>query len=381
MEGELFSHSQTFLGVLLTLVVLCLFNNESNFLLELLTTFNNDMENYLKNCLDSLKKDISAKFKFLNNGAYDKGYWETKLDDAKRSELLKIASKAENTSYNFFNKGNELIDQYTDTKKKRVEKKEILFIELHFFFVGLLLMTIDACCKVGIGWAFFVLLLVLQSMTFTTLLWVYYFKNIPFVEEYPSQLISSNSCLFFGLLKNIGLPIVGIILLLFPFCFFNSVLLECLILVIFLIFAFFHSKRALKDLNHYKYNSRFVLKHTIYMLFIAFVVAIIVKMVLSDKVSSYLSNCNWDDIATIAGYWKINIKNLSSLNMLGDFFVVYFVLVCFIAPLLIGYWQDRKTARDVLSQLQMENEKCKKEAKKMASDYKDLIDDFVQTHK
>ena len=106
MEGELFSHSQTFLGVLLTLVVLCLFNNESNFLLELLTTFNNDMENYLKNCLDSLKKDISAKFKFLNNGAYDKGYWETKLDDAKRSELLKIASKAENTSYNFFNKGN-----------------------------------------------------------------------------------------------------------------------------------------------------------------------------------------------------------------------------------------------------------------------------------
>ena len=104
-------------------------------------------------------------------------------------------------------------------------------------------------------------------------------------------------------------------------------------------------------------------------------------MALSDKVSSYLSNCNWDDIATIAGYWKINIKNLSSLNMLGDFFVVYFVLVCFIAPLLIGYWQDRKTARNVLSQLQMENEKCKKEAKKMASDYKDLIDDFVQTHK
>lgn len=77
-----------------------------------------------------------------------------------------------------------------------MEKKEILFIELHFFFVGLLLMTIDACCKVGIGWSFFVLLLVLQSVTFTTLLWVYYFKNIPFVEEYPSQLISSNSCLF-----------------------------------------------------------------------------------------------------------------------------------------------------------------------------------------
>lgn len=381
MEGELFSHSQTFLGVLLTLVVLCLFNNESNFLLELLTTFNNDMENYLKNCLDSLKKDISGKFQFLNNGAYDKGYWETKLDDAKRSKLLKIASKAQNTSYNFFNKGNELIDQYKDTKKKRVEKKEILFIELHFFFVGLLLMTIDACCKVGIGWAFFVLLLVLQSVTFTTLLWVYYFKNIPFVEEYPSQLISSNSCLFFGLLKNIGLPIVGIILLLFPFCFFNSVLLECLIVVIFLIFAFFHSKRALKDLNHYKYNSRFVLKHTIYMLFIAFVVAILVKIVLSVKVSSYLPNCNWDDIATIVGYWKMNIKDLSSLNMLGDFFVVYFVLVCFIAPLLIGYWQDRKIARDVLAQLQMENEKCKKEAKEMASDYKELIDNFVQTHK
>lgn len=381
MEGELFSHSQTFLGVLLTLVVLCLFNNESNFLLELLTTFNNDMENYLKNCLDSLKKDISGKFQFFNNGAYDKGYWETKLDDAKRSKLLKIASKAQNTSYNFFNKGNELIDQYKDTKKKRVEKKEILFIELHFFFVGLLLMTIDACCKVGIGWAFFVLLLVLQSVTFTTLLWVYYFKNIPFVEEYPSQLISSNSCLFFGLLKNIGFPIVGIILLLFPFCFFNSVLLECLILVIFLIFAFFHSKRALKDLNHYKYNSRFVLKHTIYMLFIAFVVAILVKIVLSVKVSSYLSNCNWDDIATIVGYWEINIKDLSSLNILGDFFVVYFVLVCFIAPLLIGYLQDRKTARDVLAQLQMENEKCKKEAKEMASDYKELIDNFVQTHK
>ena len=68
-------------------------------------------------------------------------------------------------------------------------------------------------------------------------------------------------------------------------------------------------------------------------------------------------------------------------RLLGDIFVVYFVLVCFIAPLLIGYWQDRKTAIDVLVQLLMENEKCKKEAKKMASDYKDLIDNFVQTHK
>ena len=68
-------------------------------------------------------------------------------------------------------------------------------------------------------------------------------------------------------------------------------------------------------------------------------------------------------------------------SLLGDIFVVYFVLVCFIAPLLIGYWQDRKTARDVLAQLQMENEKCKKEAKEMASDYKELIDNFVQTHK
>ena len=29
----------------------------------------------------------------------------------------------------------------------------------------------------------------------------------------------------------------------------------------------------------------------------------------------------------------------------------------------------------------MENEKCKKEAKEMASDYKELIDNFVQTHK
>lgn len=64
MEGELFSHSQTFLGVLLTLVVLCLFNNESNFLLELLTTFNNDMENYLKNCLDSLKKTFLRNSNF-----------------------------------------------------------------------------------------------------------------------------------------------------------------------------------------------------------------------------------------------------------------------------------------------------------------------------
>ena len=117
------------------------------------------------------------------------------------------------------------------------------------------------------------------------------------------------------------------------------------------------------------------------MLFIAFVVAIFVKIVLSNKVSNYLSDCNWGNIVTIVGYWKNNIKDLSSLNMLGDFFVVYFVLVCFIAPLLIGYWQDRKTARDILAQLQMENEKCKKEAKKMASDYKDLIDNFVQTHK
>ena len=40
-----------------------------------------------------------------------------------------------------------------------------------------------------------------------------------------------------------------------------------------------------------------------------------------------------------------------------------------------------KESKRRTAQLQVENEKCKKEAKEMASDYKELIDNFVQTHK
>lgn len=381
MEAELFSHSQTFLGVLLTLVVLCLFNNESNFLLELLTTFNNDMENYLKNCLDSLKNDIAKNFDFLNEGAYDKDYWETKLDDAKRSKLLQIASKAENSSYNFFNKGNELINQYADTKRKRVDKKEILFIELHFFFVGLILMAIDACCEIGIGWTLFVLFLVLQSVAFTILLWVYYFKNADFVKEYPTQLVVSNSCLLGRFLRNIALPIMGLCFLLFPFCYWDSICLKLLLLVIFLFCAFWHGNKSLKSLNLYKYNSRFVLKHTIYMIFIASIIAIAVKLVDSNDIADYVSNYGFGIISVALDSWKTTIHSLLPIEVLSDIFIVYFVLVCFIAPLLVGYWQDRKAARKVLSLLQKENENCKNQAEKMATDYRSVIDNYVQTHK
>lgn len=106
-----------------------------------------------------------------------------------------------------------------------------------------------------------------------------------------------------------------------------------------------------------------------------------VKLVDSNDIADYVSNYGFGIISVALDSWKTTIHSLLPIEMLSDIFIVYFVLVCFIAPLLVGYWQDRKAARKVLSLLQKENENCKNQAEKMATDYRSVIDNYVQTHK
>ena len=57
-KPELLGNTQTLLGVLVTLIVLCLFNNESNFLLKLIRNMVADFAKNLQEKMNDIWEDI-----------------------------------------------------------------------------------------------------------------------------------------------------------------------------------------------------------------------------------------------------------------------------------------------------------------------------------
>ena len=57
-KPEILGDTQTFIGVLLTLIVLCLFNDKTNFLLSLIRNITADFTINLKNKVSRINKDI-----------------------------------------------------------------------------------------------------------------------------------------------------------------------------------------------------------------------------------------------------------------------------------------------------------------------------------
>lgn len=59
-------NAQTYIGVLATFIVLCLFNNDSSFLFKTLMGVGNDMMAMMKNHVFALKQDINSIYENKN---------------------------------------------------------------------------------------------------------------------------------------------------------------------------------------------------------------------------------------------------------------------------------------------------------------------------
>lgn len=207
MNSFLFGNSQTFIGVLITLIVLCLFNDKSNFILGMISILNKDMETYLNKCLDALKesKNFPSQPSLPKNGAYSYDYWIERLDERTKQKWMKIENDYKDYIFAFHNKSQSFINQYKEEINRILNRHELIFIEIHLFINSLILMAIDGCCTISVGWNCFVCILTFMSVCYSCFLWYHYIKNTEqsMTEEIPEKFVEKNSCLMKRCLKHI----------------------------------------------------------------------------------------------------------------------------------------------------------------------------------
>jgi len=349
----------------------------------MISKLNEDMEIYLNKCLDALKTKMVFQSSLPKNGAYSSDYWIAKLDDTTKQKLIKIENKSNNERFGFYNKCQRFINKYKNGIAQMPHRHELTFIEIHLFINSLVLMAIDGCCSIGVGLSCFVSVLTFMSFCFSCFLWYHYIRNTErnMTEEMPETLAEQNLDLTIRYLKCIAWRVTYCLICIFVLCFISGiwtfVYLGCMILFSFFM-CYKHCDNMLANLNHYKYTNSLVIKHTVFHLLTAFIVAIIVKTFISFDYIHKWSLSGHDFVLKCTQQWEENILLFFNCSYIGSVYMIYLLSTCFIAPLIIGYVMNRCSSRKVLLRIQKEQENVKKSIADYQQQYRELIDAFIK---
>lgn len=182
-------NSQTYIGVLATFIVLCLFNDsennkekdnsQSNFILSILFKIGEEKLSLLKNKVEELQQDIY--YVFENKGGISSRISEllkkVDSDNDTRNNLLGILKAVRVQGNLFFKEANAVISYLEEQEKKVQKKEELTYIALLSLILIIVVMFVDCItifpkefiCK-------FTSLLILTSSFYSSLLYKKYMK-------------------------------------------------------------------------------------------------------------------------------------------------------------------------------------------------------------
>jgi hypothetical protein len=146
---NLLGNGLTLLGVLVTLIVLCIFNDKSNFLRILFKNAKNDLMNEV----------LFVKTKQVRSLQKENTDIEETDEEKEESDF---------GAYYFVLQNNDFIDNIPDPYSN---KKEMELIELHLLLMSLLVIAADLFFLMTPATELFLLLLTVSSFVYTTRLW------------------------------------------------------------------------------------------------------------------------------------------------------------------------------------------------------------------
>ena len=179
-KPELLGNTQTLVGVLLTFIVLCLFSNESNFLLKLICNMVADFTENLRTEICKINNEINEKKQEKEKNTdpivANRSYWseQSKKSPELEKRFLDNNKKELEIRDGILKNLEKYIDSFKDTDKILELKKESIFVSLYYLILLLTVMTMDACCVSAEFGSLFLFIGNLVSFYFTTMLWYRY---------------------------------------------------------------------------------------------------------------------------------------------------------------------------------------------------------------
>jgi len=342
-------NAQTYIGVLATFIVLCLFNdreknkeekdtNKSNFLLSILFKIGEEKLSLLKSQVKELQQDIYSVFENKGGASYRISELLNKVETNEvRNNLLGVLRAVRVQGNLFFKEANIVISNLEEQEKQAQKREELTYVALLSLMLIIVVMLIDCITILPIGFSCkFTFLLMLIGGFYSAVLYKKYLNqkldNIIFDEKevLDKFLKPSKGNMVIGMsLTFIGWNVIALFI-----CskYFYVISLLCIIW-----FGIWKTKKKWMLLceKYDKYNRVFVLKHGIYIIIYSLVCALLLEII-SYFSFIYKSNVifNWQ---FYLNNWNMNIAFLSNPILIKYTVLVFFTLNGLILPFLFGY--------------------------------------------
>lgn len=333
-EPELLNGAQTFIGVLITLLVLCLFHDKNtNFMLRIVVNMIDDFLSSVKHSVDRMREDLKDYSGKSRNEqlAFADYHWlsQSKKYPEIHQKLLVVTESSEDAIMQFFNSNSSYIERLKLIQKKVDDKSEHELVSHVMMLLLMVVMTMDAIgVSVGFG-SVFLFFLMLYSSVFFLYLWVQYlnFKSpVPEKKIYHTRRTRTLAPISFVVLL---LSLASWIALssLTTLCFKYYLLWSALILAlpIVLVSACVSSGFCQSE----RYNKKFVTNHMIYIFFTSTLMALCVYAISNCGLPFVSSECS--DLQT--NWQRYIVLFNDNISGIRTAFVLYSVLNAFFIPI------------------------------------------------
>jgi hypothetical protein len=375
-KPELLGNTQTLLGVLVTLIVLCLFNNESNFLLKLIRNMVADFAKNLQEKMNDIWEDIrEQKSKYdaqLGTIVTNRKYWvgqAKKAGDDLYNRILLNNKQEQDILSGILDNLNEPLKKFDKTEEYLNLKRENIFVSLFFLILLISILMIDACCVSNAVGSLFLSVLTFISTYFTVLLWYRFFKDKEADVEYP-QHNHIKSTVIWGIVITILLSIV----LLARFWFGNKEIWFWSFGYLVIMVALFSYKLMHNFRYCVRYNNQFIIKHSFYIMFFCAVITMLLFVIRNIP-------CD-DQLCCLYGFLQNIHHNIDMLVVDAKWAIRVFIVLAtcntFFFPLLVGYYYNHKKAIGATHQMEMNKQVILKRLESNIADYQTIIKD-IQT--
>ena len=363
-DNYILAHYQTFIGVIATLVVLCLFHGNNNFLTGFLKSLRDEILPTISIKASEIMEEVNKTINANDDGQHS--FWSEVAKSAKpedRNQLLKAYQEKKMSGIKYFVENYNSISSKVDEKIKLIiEAREYMFIALYTFFIALLILFLDCLC-VNPDRYIMVLIyyIITTSLTLSALIWWHFWRRIStsLIEsetDVPNAIYSKGKTWIRVLIKALFLFFFSLLFLFIDKFHFYSIGYKIIFLVvsitISLLFLCFWGRLFSKIKHSSSFNRQFISTHFIYITLSSPIVMLIYWAI--SKVS-YFTN---SDSLSILNYSPIISKIICTF--------IFFNAV--VLPFILPYLKYSIVKINVIRALNVEKksamEKCNSANKK-----------------
>lgn len=370
----IFDSAQTYIGVLATFLVLCLFNNDNgNFLYSIFVKIGESIIKILTDYILELKHEINSIYENKKERKIERTselQLKANIDDKKK--LLENRNAARIQENKFFMEAIVIMNRF-DPKKEIAQKEELTYIALFSLIVIIVSMLVDFIELISIETrSIYINILISVSMVYSFFLYRNFFKEN---QRYKDSNIKNeiNPDFKKPVKKRVIIKAFSFFILwLFLSLFINTDWFSISLLPLILWVGFLFTKNKWLDLcdKYNKYNRLFILKHSIYILIFSGFCAFLTKILISyNWIYTFFEQ---KEQIELLNDWNNSIVLLQNPFLAKYISVVFFTLNGFFLPLLFGYIYLIRKEHRIIDEIKAVQELYKSRVLKYEEEFKSI---------